>query len=93
MIVFAELEMRTGVAAGNAATIFKLVGSFLQQDSSDLKRKLMGTRGLGVEGDGFEKNELNMTRQWLANRATSIYGGSNEVQMNIIAKRVLGLPD
>lgn len=86
-------EMRTGVAAGNAATIFKLVGSFLQQDSSDLKRKLMGTRGLGVEGDGFEKNELNMTRQWLANRATSIYGGSNEVQMNIIAKRVLGLPD
>ena len=86
-------ELQSGMSVGNAATIFKLVGSYLQQDSSDLKRKLMGTQGLGVEGDDFEEHELNMSRLWLANRATSIYGGSNEVQMNIIAKRVLGLPD
>ena len=40
-----------------------------------------------------DKNELEMTRTWLAGKASSIAGGSNEVQLNIIAKRVLGLPD
>ena len=33
------------------------------------------------------------TRAYLNDRAASIYGGTNEVQRNIIAKRVLGLPD
>ncbi|MFB3104362.1 MAG: acyl-CoA dehydrogenase family protein, partial [Pseudomonadales bacterium] len=33
------------------------------------------------------------TREWLWSRTTTIYGGTNEVQRNIIAKRVLGLPD
>ena len=37
--------------------------------------------------------ELGATRSWLASRAVTIYGGTNEVQANIIAKRVLGLPD
>jgi alkylation response protein AidB-like acyl-CoA dehydrogenase len=36
---------------------------------------------------------LETTRQWLYFRAGSIYSGSNEIQRNIIAKRVLGLPD
>jgi alkylation response protein AidB-like acyl-CoA dehydrogenase len=41
----------------------------------------------------FEGHELSATRDWLFYRAASIYSGSNEVQRNIIAKRVLGLPD
>ncbi|MBV1879067.1 MAG: acyl-CoA dehydrogenase family protein [Pseudomonadales bacterium] len=86
-------EARAGMDAGDTATIFKLVGSYIQQDSSSLKGRLMGTQGVGWEGPGFEKNELVMTKLWLANRATSIYGGTNEVQMNIIAKRVLQLPE
>ena len=41
----------------------------------------------------FSEQELQSTRDWLYYRAASIYSGSNEVQRNIIAKRVLGLPD
>jgi alkylation response protein AidB-like acyl-CoA dehydrogenase len=53
----------------------------------------MGTQGLGWEGATFEQNELDATRNWLSGKAQSIYGGSNEIQSNIIAKRVLGLLD
>jgi alkylation response protein AidB-like acyl-CoA dehydrogenase len=55
--------------------------------------QLMGTQGLGWEGDTFTADELGATRSWLASKAVTIYGGTNEVQCNIIAKRVLGLPD
>ena len=53
----------------------------------------MGGQGLGWEGEGFANSELEATRNWLNSRAVTIYGGTNEVQMNIIGKRVLGLPD
>ena len=53
----------------------------------------MGSQGVGWQGENFGGDELAMTRNWLGGKAGSIAGGSNEVQLNIIAKRVLGLPD
>ena len=88
----ANEENRSGTP-GEATSIFKLVGARLQQQGADLKRQMMGTRGLGVTGDGFEPRELEATQEWLSSKATTIYGGSDEVQANIIAKRVLGLPE
>jgi alkylation response protein AidB-like acyl-CoA dehydrogenase len=87
----ANEENKSGTP-GAATSIFKLYGAGLQQDAAVLKRTMMGTRGLGVAGD-FADSELEATREWLQTRATTIYGGTNEVQANIIAKRVLGLPD
>jgi alkylation response protein AidB-like acyl-CoA dehydrogenase len=55
--------------------------------------EIMGQQGLGWEGEGFEDRELDITRQWLRSKANSIEGGTSEVQLNIVAKRVLGLPD
>jgi alkylation response protein AidB-like acyl-CoA dehydrogenase len=87
----ANEENKSGTP-GYATSMFKLYGAGLQQDGAELKRILMGTRGLGVETT-FEESELEATREWLSSRATTIYGGTDEVQANIIAKRVLGLPD
>ena len=86
----ANEENRSGTPA-EATSIFKLVGARLQQNGADLKRQVMCVRGLGIEG--FEPDELEATSEWLSLKATTIYGGSDEIQANIIAKRVLGLPD
>jgi alkylation response protein AidB-like acyl-CoA dehydrogenase len=86
-------ENLSGKTPGAATSIFKLVGSNLLKNGNELRSRLMGTRGLGWEGEEFTETELETTKNWLSTRAATIYGGTNEVQMNIIAKRVLGLPD
>jgi len=86
-------EAKDGRTPGPATSIFKMYGTELQQDKSSLLVEMRGTRGLGWDGEGFEPGEIGDTRAFLANRAASIYSGSNEIQRNIIAKRVLGLPD
>lgn len=86
-------ENQSGKAPGAVTSIFKYVGSTLSKNGSELRSRLRGTQGLGWEGHGFSEVELESTRSWLRDRAVTIYGGTNEVQLNIIAKRVLGLPD
>ena len=55
--------------------------------------EIMGWRGLGWEGAPFTEDELAATRLLGSSKAGTIAGGSQEVQNNIIAKRILGLPD
>ena len=86
-------ESKMSGAPGAATSIFKLVGSSLTKSGSELKSQLRGTAGLVWDSEDFDQDELDSTRGWLRDRAVTIYGGTNEVQMNIIAKRVLGLPD
>ena len=86
-------ENMSGKTLGTTTSIFKLVGANLARDGAELKSKLMGTQGIGWDGEGFSGLELETTKNWLSNRAVTIYGGPNEVQMNIIAKRVLALPE
>ncbi len=78
---------------GFATSIFKLYGAEIGKNDSELKMAVMGTQGLGWEGPNYSDEELAAQRLWLSGKAGSIAGGSNEVQLNIIAKRVLGLPD
>ena len=86
-------EAKDGRTPGPATSIFKMYGTELQQDKASLFVEMRGTQGLGWEGDGFGARELGDARAFLAGRAASIYSGSNEIQRNIVAKRVLGLPD
>ncbi len=86
-------ESRSGSPPGPATSIFKLVGSTASRQGASLNAELRGTAGIGWEGDGFTNEEIESRRAWLDERAATIYGGTNEVQLNIIAKRVLGLPD
>ena len=80
---------------GPSATtsIMKNAGSRIGQERSELLIEILGTQGLGWEGEGFTKDELDTVRAWLGGKATTIYGGSAEIQNNIIAKRILGLLD
>jgi alkylation response protein AidB-like acyl-CoA dehydrogenase len=78
---------------GAATSIFNYVEAEYVKAQLELQIRIRGTQGLGWEGDTFSEEEIRMGRLWLEAKAISIAGGSNEVQLNIIAKRVLGLPD
>ena len=86
-------ENRSGKTMGEATSIFKLISATLGRDGAELRRTLMGTQGIGWDGDSFEAAQLQAMRAWLSTRAFTIFGGTNEIQLNIIAKRVLALPD
>ena len=86
-------ESGDGKTPGPATSIFKMYGTELQQERSALMVKLRGFSGIGWSGDEFTPDAVDGLRSFLGERAASIYSGSNEIQRNIIAKRVLGLPD
>jgi acyl-CoA dehydrogenase len=86
-------EARAGQDVGASSSIFKLAGSELNQARQELLVSILGTQGLGWDGAGFSGEELEITRSWLRSKANTIEGGTSEVQLNVIAKRVLGLPD
>jgi alkylation response protein AidB-like acyl-CoA dehydrogenase len=89
--VFAESRGNAKVSA--AASILKNAASTVAQTRAELVVEVMGHQGLGWEGDGFSSEELESVRGWLTGKAMSIYGGSFEIQNNIIAKNILGLPE
>lgn len=76
-----------------ASSILKNVGARITQERAELTLEIMGMQGLGWEGDGFHPLELGSTRGWLWGKAVSIYGGTTEIQNNVIAKRILGMLD
>ena len=81
-----------GTQGPSAATsIMKNAGSKIAQDRAELLIEIMGYQALGWEGEGFSKEERDATRTWLGGKAVTIYGGTYEIQNNIIAKRILGL--
>jgi alkylation response protein AidB-like acyl-CoA dehydrogenase len=82
-----------GRGPGPESSMFKLYGTELNKRRRELMVEILGYQGLGWEGEGFDASELQRTRSWLRSRANSIEGGTSEIQLNIIAKRVLGLPD
>jgi len=89
----AAAEAKDSRGPGAASSILKNAASRIGQDRAELHLEIMGQQGLGWEGAGFSKGDLEATRLWLGGKATTIYGGSYEIQNNIIAKRILGLAD
>jgi alkylation response protein AidB-like acyl-CoA dehydrogenase len=75
------------------SSIMKNANVRVAQDRAELLMEIMGLQAIGWEGAAFAPEEINAARNWLAGKAMSIYGGSNEIQNNIIAKRILGLLD
>jgi len=86
-------EAKGQVKVSAAASILKNSATRVAQTKAELKLEIMGSQGIGWEGDLFAEAELDAVRDWLFGKATSIYGGSYEIQNNIIAKNILGLPE
>ena len=80
-------------APGFASSAVKLSNALITQEGDEILVAAMGTQGAGWVGDAFTDDEIDATRNWLKQKSLTIAGGTKEVQMNIIAKRVLGLPD
>ena len=85
-----------GGGAGAAASILKIKGTELQQRMTELTLELAGPAGLAMPAEGAnaapEDGWIEAAAPfYFAMRKVSIFGGSNEIQKNIIAKTVLGL--
>jgi alkylation response protein AidB-like acyl-CoA dehydrogenase len=85
-------EAKSG-GVSEVSSILKTVGTRLVQERAELMIELGGLQALGWEGDGFSAAELAGVRSWLGGKASTIYGGSTEIQYNIVAKRILGMLD
>jgi alkylation response protein AidB-like acyl-CoA dehydrogenase len=85
-------EARAGLDISAIMAIMKLVHTEQERDKFEILLDALGYRALGVEGEPFSSQELAITRGWLNSYALTISGGSSEVQLNVIAKRVLNLP-
>ncbi|MCP4754809.1 MAG: acyl-CoA dehydrogenase [Proteobacteria bacterium] len=85
-------NMKAGHNPGPESSMFKIYGTELNQQRLELMLSILGPEALGWEGGGFTPDELKLTRTWLRSRGNTIEGGTSEVQLNIIAKMVLGLP-
>ncbi len=79
-----------GRAPGAESSMFKYYGTEQNKNRYELMLRVLGSRALGWAANDAE---LETTQGWLRSKANSIEGGTSEVQLNIIAKRVLGLPD
>ena len=83
---------KAGQRPGQESSILKVYGTELNQRRRELLMDIAGPAALGWRGAGYDSDALQRTRDWLRSRGNTIEGGTSEVQLNIIAKRVLGLP-
>lgn len=74
-------------------SIMKLVHTEQEKHKFELLLDLLGYQALGQSGAPFSEPQLALTKGWLTSFTTTIAGGSSEIQLNLIAKRVLQLPD
>jgi len=89
---FRTFEERQAGVRSAAPLVMKYVGTEAEKTKSELLLAIMGTQGLGWEGDGFSTEEIDTVRLWATSKAMTIAGGSSEIQLNVIAKTVLELP-
>jgi alkylation response protein AidB-like acyl-CoA dehydrogenase len=84
----ATMDVEGGGQAAGKDNVSKLLWANWHRDLGEIAMDVQGKAGLVLTGGDFDEWQ----RLYLFSRADTIYGGSNEIQRNIIAERVLGLP-
>ena len=83
-------EVKAGVSLGAASSIFKYYGTELNKRRYELLMAIGGNDALIWEGG--ESHDGYLPKTWLRTKGNSIEGGTSEIQLNIVAKHILGLP-
>jgi len=83
-------KVKAGVSLGAASSMFKLYGTELNKRRFELLMTIHGNDAMVWEGKKSKDGYL--PRAWLRSKGNSIEGGTSEIQLNIIAKWILGLP-
>jgi len=86
--VLRTLDSVTAGVPGTESSVAKLLWARWHRDLGELAMQIRGADGLVTDHDGLDEWQ----RLFLFTRADTIYGGSDEIQRNIIAERTLGLP-
>jgi acyl-CoA dehydrogenase len=81
-------EAKAGQGTGAASSMLKLYGTELNKIRNELLMSIGGSEALVWASD----DHTTLAQHWLRSKGNSLEGGSSEVQLNIIAKRILGLP-
>jgi acyl-CoA dehydrogenase len=89
---FRTFEEKTAGIRSAAPMVMKYVGTEAEKVKSELLLAIMGSRGLGWEGEEFSAEEIDTVRLWAMSKGMTIAGGSSEIQLNVIAKNILQLP-
>jgi len=84
----ATIDVEGGGRAAGTDSVSKLLWANWHRDLGELAMDVLGKAGMTKTAGDFDEWQ----RLFLFSRADTIYGGSNEIQRNIIAERVLGLP-
>jgi alkylation response protein AidB-like acyl-CoA dehydrogenase len=90
---YSALRMLSGAEAGrlsNEAYTYKIFWAAWRKKLGELALDVLGPRGEIAAGSAYEWDTL--PHIFLASRADTIYGGTSQIQRNIIAERALGLP-
>ena len=79
---------------GPETSIYKLYWATLHRDLGELAMDVLGAEGRARRGGlpGGEPTSSPSCRLFLFTRADTIYGGSNQIQRNVLGEQVLGLP-
>ncbi len=86
----AKDQAKAGGDIGAFSSMLKYYGTEINKDRHELIVKVNGSDAL--EWEGQYSNDGEIARNWLRTKANSIEGGTSEVQLNIISKRILDLP-
>lgn len=84
-------EAKVGQGVGAKSSMLKYYGTEMNKRRAELAMDSGGADVLEWEGERSEDGKI--AKAWLRTKANSIEGGTSEVQLNIIAKRILELPD
>jgi acyl-CoA dehydrogenase len=83
-------EVKAGVSLGAASSMFKYYGTELNMRRYELLMSIGGSSALDWEGG--DSGDGQLPKAWLRTKGNSIEGGTSEIQLNIVAKHILGLP-